>query len=490
MKKYDIIFWALKLPLDFLIVFGSFFLARNLRLVTNNFLWIDLPFQTISNENLFYFALSWSILFTIVFAIHWLYFIQITSSKIGELLQIIQYSIYWLLFMSFFIYLWNWIIYETTIPRLIILFTFLISTVWIITERILLNYVEYILLKKWILKKKQLLLINNKNEKEIKEILQDISDSKIYEVIWYANKENLKLKWINYLGSIDEIKSLFEKKKCDEILNIDSDFDKKELLELWELTRTFWVRYRYITNSFDVTKTNTTLSLINNIPVIEINTTSLNNWAKILKRVFDLFIWIVGVIILSPLIIIIAILIKIDEPKWPIIFKNRRIWKDGKEFNLYKFRYMKRKYCIKDAYTNVKNNDIALKYEEELIKKNSTRNWPLYKIENDPRKTKIWAFIEKYSIDEIPQFFNLIIWNMSLVWPRPHQPREVKKYSTKQKRLLTIKPWITWMAQVNGREKLDFKQEAELDIFYIENWSALLDLKIILKTFNVIFKRK
>ena len=79
---------------------------------------------------------------------------------------------------------------------------------------------------------------------------------------------------------------------------------------------------------------------------------------------------------------------------------------------------------------------------------------------------------------------------MSLVWPRPHQPREVEKYSIDQKRLLTIKPGITWMAQVNGRETNDFKKEAELDIFYIENWNMLLDLKIILKTFSVILKRK
>jgi lipopolysaccharide/colanic/teichoic acid biosynthesis glycosyltransferase len=84
----------------------------------------------------------------------------------------------------------------------------------------------------------------------------------------------------------------------------------------------------------------------------------------------------------------------------------------------------------------------------------------------------------------------LILWNMSLVWPRPHQPREVNKYSLEEKRLLTIKPWITWMAQVNWREKNDFKKESELDIFYIENWSMLLDLKIILKTFSVIFLRK
>lgn len=489
MKKYDIIFSALKLPLDFSIVFISFFLARSIRLTTGSFLWIEIPFQTIHTDSLLYYALFWSLLFILIFALHWLYLIKITSSKINEILQIILYSFYWVVIFSFFVYLWIDVIFSTTIPRLIIIFTFFISTTLIILERILLNNIEFFLLKKWILEKKQLLIINNKKIEKIQEIIEDIKEAKVYNVLWYSNKDNIEINWIKYIWWIDKLYRLFEKEKCDEVLYIDSDYNKKELYELWELTRIYWIRYRYITNSFDVSKTNTTLSLINKIPVIEIKTTSLDNWAKIFKRIFDFLSWLIWIVILSPLIIIVSILIKIEDPKWPIIYKNKRIWRLWKEFNLYKFRYMKWEYCIKDAYENANDNE-ALEFEQKLIEKNSTRNWPLYKIKNDPRKTKIWNFIEKYSIDEIPQFFNLIVWNMSLVWPRPHQPREVEKYSIDQKRLLTIKPWITWMAQVNWREKNDFKKEAELDIFYIENWSGLLDLKIILKTFSVIFNRK
>lgn len=320
--------------------------------------------------------------------------------------------------------------------------------------------------------------------------MEDIKSSRIYKVIWYGNSKTIADKKIKYIWGIENIQSLFESKKCDEILYIDSDFSKKDLLQLWELAKIFWVRYRYITNSFDITKANTTLSLINSIPVVEIKNTPLDNWWRIIKRFFDIFAWIIWVIVLSPIILIVAILIKIDDPKAPVIYKNRRIWQSWEIFNLYKFRYIKWKYCIKDSYWIANNKDTAFAYEEDLIKKNSSRSGPLYKIKNDPRKTKIWSFIEKYSIDEIPQFFNIILWNMSLVWPRPHQPREVKKYSLEQRRLLTIKPWITWMAQVNGRDKNDFLKEAKLDIFYIENWNLLLDIKITLKTFSIVFKRK
>ena len=490
MKRHELIFWVMKVPLDFMIIFLSFFIAREIRLITDLIPAVNLPIQTIDNNSLINFAIIWALLYVIVLALHWLYFIKITSSKIKEFLWIIRYSIYWLMFFLVWIFLWQWIIYETEIPRLIVLFTFIIWTILVIFERIILNNIEYYLLKKWILSKKKLLLITNKDKNKISEILEDIKTSKVYKIIWYSNSKNIDLKWIRYVWSIEKIQKLLEKKKCDEVLYIDSDFSKKELFVLWELTRIFWTRYRYITNSFDITKTNTTLSLINNIPVIEIKNTPLDNWWKVIKRIFDIFSWIIWIILLSPIFIITAILIKIEDPKWPIIYKNRRIWQNWKEFNLYKFRYMKWKYCIKDAYSKNNKDDKALEYEKELIKKSSTRNWPLYKIKNDPRKTKIGTFIEKYSIDELPQFFNLIIWNMSLVWPRPHQPREVDKYSLEQKRLLTIKPWITGMAQVNWRDSNDFKKESSLDIFYIENWNILLDLKIILKTFSVIFWRK
>lgn len=489
MKKNEIIFWSIRLPLDFLIVFISFFIARELRLIRDLIPSINLPVQTIDSISLFKYSLIWSFLIIFLFSIHSLYFIKITHSKIKEFLEIIRYSFYGFIFFSVIVYLWKWFIFDTEIPRLIILFTFIISTILIILQRIILNNIQYFLLEKWIITKKKILLINNKSDEKIKEILKDLKNSKIYEITWYINATDKEIKKIKYLWDINKAKELFEEKQCDEILYIDSDFSKKELLELWELSRIFGIRYRYITNSFDITKINTTLSLINKIPVIEIKNTPLDNWWRILKRLADIIAWIIWIIIFSPILLITAILIKFENFRAPVIYKNKRIWQNWKIFNLYKFRYLKWEYCIKDSYWIDHNDDEALKFEKKLIEKESTRNWPLYKIKNDPRKTKIWKFIEKYSIDELPQFFNIIIWNMSLVWPRPHQPREVKNYTLKQKRVLTIKPWITWMAQVNGREKNDFESEAELDIYYIENWSFLIDLKIILKTFSVIFKR-
>ncbi|HLB50959.1 MAG TPA: sugar transferase, partial [Patescibacteria group bacterium] len=120
----------------------------------------------------------------------------------------------------------------------------------------------------------------------------------------------------------------------------------------------------------------------------------------------------------------------------------------------------------------------------------SVRHGPLYKIKNDPRKTMIGRFIERYSIDELPQFFNVLNGEMSLVGPRPHQEREVEKYKEYHRRLLTINPGVTGMAQISGRSDLDFEDEYRLDVYYIENWSLWLDILIMLKTLGVIFSRR
>lgn len=491
MKKNEIIFSVLKVPLDFCVVFSSFFLAKNLRLVTDFIPWIQLPVQTINTQNLLTLSFSGAVLLVFLLASHKMYAIKITSSKIKEALDIIRYSFYWFLFFSVFVYLAQGTIYHgKEIPRLIIIYTLFFTVFGLIITRIFLNEIQSLLLRKGIIQKKNLLLISNKSDEEMQKILWDIKSTGIYKIIGYANIEKNPHSKLHYVWWLEETLNLLKSRTCDEILFITSGFKSDERIKIWEMSRIFWIRYRYIPNAFDVTKTNTSISLINRIPVVEINTTPLDNWGRVIKRVVDMIGGLFGILIFSPLMFLVAILIKLEEPDAPVIYRNRRIGQWGKTFFLYKFRYIQRKYCIKDSYWVPEEEDEALQYEKELIKKRSTRNGPLYKIESDPRKSHIGKFIEKYSIDELPQFFNVLIWNMSIVWPRPHQPREVEKYDLRHRMLLTIKPWITGMAQVHGREHNEFEEEARLDIFYIENWSFLLDLKIVFKTFVTILLRK
>ena len=134
----------------------------------------------------------------------------------------------------------------------------------------------------------------------------------------------------------------------------------------------------------------------------------------------------------------------------------------------------------------------ALEYEQELIKKGgkAADRGALYKIKDDPRMTQVGKFLEQTSLDELPQFFNVIIGNLSLVGPRAHQPREVKKYTKSQYKVLNIKPGITGFAQINGRSDLSFDQEVEYDTWYVENWNFWLDIIILIKTPLIIQKTR
>lgn len=169
-----------------------------------------------------------------------------------------------------------------------------------------------------------------------------------------------------------------------------------------------------------------------------------------------------------------GIIIKFDT-KGPVLVGLTRIGARNKEFKMYKFRSM------------IVGAD---KMKDQLIKFNERNDGPLFKMANDPRVTRIGKFIRRTSIDEIPQILNVLKGEMSLVGPRAHEPREVAQYKDSQMQLLVIKPGITGMAQVSGRSNLKFEDEARLDVYYIENWSLMLDFRILLKTIKVVLKRE
>lgn len=191
---------------------------------------------------------------------------------------------------------------------------------------------------------------------------------------------------------------------------------------------------------------------------------------SILKRVIDVVGALFGLIILSPILIIVGILIKL-ESKGPIIFAQKRVGLNGKEFKMYKFRSM------------VAN---AEEIKEKLKEKNEMSG-PMFKMKNDPRITKVGKFIRKTSIDELPQLINVLKGDMSLVGPRPSLPNEVKEFESWMLKRLEVKPGLTCYWQVMGRNNIDFENWMKLDIKYVNERSFCLDIKLIFKTFFVLF---
>jgi len=200
------------------------------------------------------------------------------------------------------------------------------------------------------------------------------------------------------------------------------------------------------------------------------------------KKNFDVVVSFIALVLLAVPMIIIAIVIKIDS-KWPAIYKSKRVWKWWKLFTFYKFRSMKTEMCV--WYWWKKADEL---YAKLIASDANNRKWVLPKIKDDPRVTKVWKFLRKTSLDELPQLFQVLWWSMSLVGPRPHLPKEVEQYEQWERRVLSIKPWITWYAQVFGRDNLPFSEEARLDLYYIQNRSLAMDLYVIFATFGVVFK--
>jgi exopolysaccharide biosynthesis polyprenyl glycosylphosphotransferase len=194
----------------------------------------------------------------------------------------------------------------------------------------------------------------------------------------------------------------------------------------------------------------------------------------IAKRIMDICGALVGLICLSWLFLIVALLIKLEDPKGPVFFKQVRVGKDGKEFYMYKFRSM------------VTNAEELL---ESLLPLNETTG-AMFKMKNDPRVTKVGKFIRKTSIDELPQLWNVLKGDMSLVGPRPPLPREVAQYTEYDKQRLLVTPGCTGLWQISGRSNVGFKEMVELDLQYIRNRSIFFDLKIIFKTIFVLFGSK
>lgn len=193
-----------------------------------------------------------------------------------------------------------------------------------------------------------------------------------------------------------------------------------------------------------------------------------------MKRILDVSCSLIALLLLSPVLLLVTIMIKVEDPKGPVLFKQIRNGIHLSTFEMYKFRSM-----YIDAEARV----------EELMHLNE-QSGPVFKIKNDPRITKVGKFLRKTSLDELPQLFNVLKGDMSLVGPRPPLPRETIQYTSYQKQRLLVKPGLTCIWQASGRNNISFDQWVELDLEYIKTRNFWLDLKLILMTIPALFGDK
>jgi lipopolysaccharide/colanic/teichoic acid biosynthesis glycosyltransferase len=195
---------------------------------------------------------------------------------------------------------------------------------------------------------------------------------------------------------------------------------------------------------------------------------------QLIKRACDIVFSLLFFIVFSPLLSLIALLVKLEDDG-PVIFEQKRVGKFGREFKMYKFRSM----CL-DAEARL----------EELLAQNHHREGVTFKLKDDPRLTKVGKWLRKFSLDELPQFFNVLKGDMTLVGPRPPVPREVAVYTLADRRRLAVTPGLTCFWQIGGRSDVDFSGQVKLDVKYIETQSFWLDIKILAKTVPAVLSGK
>ncbi len=286
---------------------------------------------------------------------------------------------------------------------------------------------------------------------------------------------------VSQVTTITDLKERLDNDKIQTIIQIGEECDLGTTEFCLNIARSRHLNYHLVPSKLSLVEHNFTAENIQGLLMLNLQKTPLTGWGRINKRLFDFSISLVALTILAPFFLIIAAAIKL-ESKGTVFFRYlddgkvaTRIGQSGKHFYCYKFRSMK---------ANTHNH----RYQE--LSDQNQRSGPIVKIKNDPRITKIGKLLRRFDFDELPQLINVLIGNMSLVGPRPHLPEEVSKYDENARFVLTIKPGITGMAQVSGRSSLNFDDEIKLDTYYIEHWSLLLDIKILLKTIPaVIFKK-
>lgn len=277
-----------------------------------------------------------------------------------------------------------------------------------------------------------------------------------------------------YIGYLDNLEELIRKHNLDQIYIIQKKENDLTFTQQYvDLCIAMGVTVRLVVDLYKRRRAYSYVSTIGTYPVIAYHTITLNTYEQLLKRVVDVIGGLVGIILTSPIMLITAIAIKMDSPG-PVLFKQPRVGQNGRVFKIYKFRSM---------YIDAEER------KKELMAQNEIEGNIMFKMKNDPRITRVGKVIRKLSIDEFPQFFNILFGTMSLVGTRPPTLEEVEKYNTNQWRRISIKPGLTGMWQVSGRSKIkNFNEIVEMDVEYIDNWSLFLDIKIMLKTVLVLLK--
>ena len=431
MKRSEIFFGLLRIPIDLIAATGALFAAYYLRaqegLLPDYLKRPDLG--TFPNFNSYVrVAVTGVLVYLIILALFNLYKLRVNDSLSVEVRKIFVASLVWLMATITYYF----VIRDFPFSRLVLFYAFGFLFLFVSFGRIFIKIIQRYAITKGIGTRRIAFVGKNAITDELTAFFHRSGGVKVLGVV----------------DSFAEFSRLFATHPAlEEVIHTKGNHEDGE--HLINFCREHHLQYHFVPEVLEVYRTNIEVVDVNGVPVISLRPTALDGWGKVFKRAFDIVGATVGLVILSPIFLAIAIAIKLDSPG-TILFcflddgtRAKRVGERGKLFQCYKFRTMHM-------------GTHHLRYTE-LAKGNLRKGSPLVKIKNDPRVTRVGGVLRRFSLDELPQLWNVLKGDMSLVGPRPHLPEEVERYERHHKFVLTIKPGITGLAQISGRSNLPFE---------------------------------
>lgn len=403
-----------------------------------------------------------------------LYFSRMYESfrikPINEIAMItLKAALFTLIFFISFIFMFN----LTYINRGVLIFSIVLSMVFILIEKIMLISVIRIIRKKGYNYRNLLIIGTGERAKKLVSLIEEHNEWG-FKIIGMVDKDpfrkGLIVSGCEVIGSFEDMPDIVSNNVVDEVVFVIPRSWICDIEDVMCLCETQGIRVHVALDYFNLKLCRPLQSDLHGFPLLTFQCTPTQVWSLFIKRLLDIVISGMALVLLFPLFGIVAMAIKLTS-EGPILFWQERCGLNGRRFKFYKFRTM-----FKDAEGKL-----------ESLRKFNEMEGPVFKMKNDPRITTIGRFLRKLSVDELPQLWHVLNGDMSLVGPRPPIPEEVKKYDYWQRRRLSMKPGLSCLWQVKGRNRIrDFEEWMKLDLEYIDNWSLWLDIDILLRTVPVV----
>lgn len=473
MKRTELLFNLISIPVDILMLAAAGIVSFYLRLNSEKYLGVvqyDLQLED------FMLVLAKVIpILLIVFALLGLYKLRGTRRFVHEFNRIFVGTSLGMLF-AVVLFFFDQSIFPS---RFIILTAWALGVLFILFGRIVLKRIQEAMFRRGYGLHRLIVIDGSGSEAGV--IEQFLSNpSHGYKVVGELSNDD---------EAVGKLEAILQTSGIDEIMQANPHATSTQNLQILEFARKRGLQFSFVPNLFEVQRNVIELDNFKGIPIIKLKNTPLEGWGQVIKRLLDIVASLICLIITAPLSLAIYLAIRLTSPG-PGIYKHTRSGYK-KEFEFYKFRSMYTHLSTGKGYGDEQAQAVLHELLEQVH--DEDRSGPLWKIKNDPRITPVGKFLRKTKLDEIPQFWNVLIGDMSMIGPRPHMPEQVEKYRQHYGRVFSIKPGIfglTQLAQLT-RPTLPFEEEIRLDTYYIENWSLIWDIKIIIKSFYMLlFTRK